>query len=161
MIKAVFPGSFDPPTYGHLNIIDRASKLFDEIHVVIAVNANKNYLFSGKERSGMMEEMVVGYKNVFIHTWDRLIVDFAEKIGARVLLRGVRALSDFAYEFELSMMNKGLDENIDTLLIPTDPQYFVLRSSAIKELAMYDGDISKMVPKAVESALKKRLTEDR
>jgi pantetheine-phosphate adenylyltransferase len=159
MNKAVFPGSFDPPTYGHLNIIERANRIFSEVHVVIAVNARKDYWFSGDERLSMMKELMTPYQRVRLHTWDKLIVDFAKSVDARVLLRGVRALADFNYEFELSMMNKGLDPEIDTLFMPTDPQFFVLRSSGIKELAILDGDISKMVPPLVEEALKARVKE--
>ncbi|MEW5816468.1 MAG: pantetheine-phosphate adenylyltransferase [Spirochaetota bacterium] len=157
MLKAILPGSFDPPTNGHINIIQRASQIFDEIELVISINVQKAYLFSPDERFKMMHELVAEYKNIKVYLWDRLIVDFAEKMNVRVIIRGVRALDDFSHEFELSMMNKSLNPNIETLLIPTDPQYFVLRSSAIKELAVFNGDISKLVPPIVEKALKVKL----
>jgi pantetheine-phosphate adenylyltransferase len=157
MLQAVFPGSFDPPTNGHLNLIRRAAGIFDRLHVVIAVNPNKGYFFSADERFGLMESMVDGFANVEVHTWDKLIVDFAERVEARVLLRGVRALADFAYEFELSMVNKGLNGRIETMFLPTDQKYFVLRSSFIKELAALGGDISAMVPPAVAEALARKL----
>lgn len=158
MVKAVFPGSFDPPTNGHLNLIQRAAQIFGELDIVIAVNANKKYLFSAEERFNLMSELIMNYGNVKLHLWDKLIVDFAEKVGATVLIRGVRAFSDFGYEFELSMTNKGLNPKIETVFMPTDPKYFVLRSSAIKDIAMFNGDISLMVPKLVEEALKRKFT---
>lgn len=157
MLKAVYPGSFDPPTFGHANVIERASRLFDELHVVIAENIQKSYLFSSQERYKLMEEIVSDYENVYVHVWDRLIVDFARTINAGLLLRGVRAIADFGHEFELSMVNKGLDSSLETLFMPTDPKYFVLRSSMIKELVLNNGDISSMVPAHVERALKDKL----
>jgi pantetheine-phosphate adenylyltransferase len=157
MLKVVYPGSFDPPTNGHLNLIKRASVIFDEINVVLAVNVSKSYLFSPEERKKLMEEIVSDIDNVHVHVWDRLIVDFVKKIGAHVLLRGVRAIADFGHEFELSMINRGLEPGIETLFMPTDPEYFVLRSSMIKELVILQGDISHMVPKPVERALKEKL----
>jgi pantetheine-phosphate adenylyltransferase len=157
MLKAVFPGSFDPPTNGHLNLIERASVIFDETDVVIAANKSKNYLFTAEERFEMISELVERFSNVKVFLWDKLIVDFAKKAGAKILLRGVRALTDFGYEFELAMTNRGLARGIETIFLPTDPKFFVLRSSAIKELAGFGGDISSMVPPSVAVALKKRL----
>ena len=156
MAIALFPGSFDPPTYGHLNIIERARTIFDKIDVVIAVNKSKKYLFSEDERLLMMKELVSGWDNVSVHTSNRLIVDYAHENNASVLLRGVRNFSDFSYEFDLSLLNKGLASDIETVFLPTDPDFFVLRSSSIKELAAFNGDISKMVPPLVEKAIKKK-----
>nr|WP_298678127.1 pantetheine-phosphate adenylyltransferase [uncultured Treponema sp.] len=156
MIKAVFAGSFDPPTFGHLNIIERAQKLFSEIHVVIAVNNNKNYCFSGEERLEMIQKLVSRWNNVSVHLWDSLIVDYAKKIKADVLIRGVRNDNDFLYEFDLAMMNKSLNPQIETLFLVPDPKFFVLRSSSIKELAAFGGDVSTMVPPIVETMLKKK-----
>jgi len=156
MVSALFPGSFDPPTFGHMNIIERARKIFNEIHVVIAVNSQKKYLFSEEERFLMMKDLTSQWDNVHVATSKTLIVDYAKKVGATVLLRGVRNISDFSYEFDLSMLNKGLDARIETIFLPTDPEYFVLKSSAIKELAFYDGDVSKMVPELVAKALKEK-----
>jgi len=155
MVKAIFPGSFDPPTYGHLNIIERARTVFAEILVVVAANVSKNTLFSPAERVAFMEELVSGWPNVSVHTCDTLIVDFARAHGCRVLLRGVRSVPDFTYEFELSIMNKGLGPEIETFFMPTDPKYFVLRSSAIKELASFGGDVRGMVPPVVAEALRR------
>jgi pantetheine-phosphate adenylyltransferase len=155
MVKAVFPGSFDPPTYGHLNIIERARTVFEEVLVVVAVNRSKSSNFSADERVAFMQKLVSGWPNVSVHICDTLIVDFARAHKCRVLLRGVRSVQDFSYEFELSVMNKGLGPEIETFFMPTDPRFFVLRSSAIKELASFGGDVSKMVPPVVAEALKR------
>ena len=141
MSIAVFPGSFDPPTNGHLNIIQRASTMFDSIDVVIAVNSEKKYLFSQEERFSMLKELVKPYKNVTVHTWEGLIVNYAKKTGAKILLRGIRNTIDFSYEFELSLMNHNLNNEIETLFIPTDQKYLLLKSSSIKELARFGGNI--------------------
>ncbi|MDX9819689.1 MAG: pantetheine-phosphate adenylyltransferase [Desulfococcus multivorans] len=158
MIRALFPGSFDPATNGHLNLIRRAAEIWDEIDVVIAVNPLKKYTFSAEERFSMMQSLVRDYDNVKVTVWDKLIVDYAEKVGAKIIIRGVRALADFTYEFELSMINKGLNPGVETIFMPTDPQYFVLRSSAIKEIAMFGGDVSSMVPPVVAEALGRKLS---
>jgi pantetheine-phosphate adenylyltransferase len=153
----LYPGSFDPPTNGHLNIMKRAAGIFDQLEVVIADNPRKNYFFSAQERLEMITEMVADWPNVNVTVWQGLIVKYAEKIGARLILRGVRALADFDYEFELSMMNKALAPRIETIFMPTDQKYFVLRSSAIKEVALFGGDISEMVPPVVRKALQSRV----
>jgi pantetheine-phosphate adenylyltransferase len=157
MIRVLYPGTFDPPTNGHLDIITRASRIFDEMLIVIADNPHKSCFFTADERYKMLEQLVSDFDNIHLHIWNGLIVDFAEKMGVRVILRGVRALSDFGYEFELSLLNKSLNSNIETILLPTDKKYFILRSSSIKELAMFDGDISEMVPPVVVKALKEKL----
>jgi pantetheine-phosphate adenylyltransferase len=155
MVKAVFPGSFDPPTFGHLNIIERARTIFERVLVVVAVNRDKNYLFNTEERLAFMREFVAPWPNVEVHACDTLIVEFARKHSCRVLLRGVRSVQDFSYEFELSILNKGVGPEIETFFMPTDQKYFVLRSSAIKELASLGGDVSGMVPSVVATALER------
>ena len=159
MFKAVFPGSFDPPTLGHLNIIERVSALFDEVAVVVAENRQKKYLFTAAERLEMMQELVKPTKNVRCFIWDSLIVDFMKQENTRLLIRGVRGMDDFSYEFDLSMMNKALYPHIETFFIATDPRYIVLRSSSIKELAFFKGDVSLMVPPLVAVALEKKFAE--
>jgi len=156
MIEAIFPGTFDPPTNGHINIIQRASRLFDKIDVVIAVNKAKSCLFTPEERLAFLEELVKPYKNVTVHTYSGLIVDYAEQKGANVLIRGIRNSIDFSYEFDLSLMNHKLNSNIETLFIPTEQKYLVLKSSSIKELAQFGGDVSEMVPENVRAALEKK-----
>ena len=156
MVKAVFPGSFDPPTFGHLNVIERTISLFDEIDVVVAVNPEKNYLFSAEERVEMLSELTKNYKNVKIHTWHSLIVDYAVQNNATVLLRGIRNATDFAYEFDLSLINHSLNSKIDTIFVPTEQKYVTIKSSSIKELARFGGDVSKMVPEFVAEKLKEK-----
>ncbi|MDR1986099.1 MAG: pantetheine-phosphate adenylyltransferase [Treponema sp.] len=156
MLKAVFPGSFDPPTLGHLNIIERASSLFDELVVVVAENPQKKYLFSAEERVTLLQELAGPQKNVSLFIWNSLIVEFMRQQDIHIIIRGVRGTDDFSYEFEISMINKALDTTIETLFMPTDPRYFVLRASAVKELAFFRGDVSSMVPPLVEEALKKK-----
>jgi pantetheine-phosphate adenylyltransferase len=158
MLNAVFPGSFDPPTLGHLNIIERGAAIFDELLVVVAVNRQKKYFFGDEERKAMMLELVKPWKNVSVEICDTLIVDFMRQRDLRILLRGVRGVDDFSYEFELSMMNRSLDSHIETVFMTTDPAYFVLRSSSIKELASFHGNVSGMVPPLVADALKARFT---
>jgi len=159
MFKAVFPGSFDPPTLGHLNIIDRVSAIFGEVAVVVAENRRKKYLFPAEQRLEMIEELVKSRGNVRCFIWDALIVDFMKRENIRLLVRGIRGMDDFSYEFELSMMNKALYPHIETIFIATEPKYIVLRSSSIKELASFNGDVSLMVPPLVEEALKKKFAE--
>lgn len=156
MTKAVFPGSFDPPTLGHLNVIERACSLFDQIDVVVAVNPEKEYLFSADERVAMLTELTKKYNNVKINTWNSLVVEYAVNNNANVLLRGIRNATDFAYEFDLSLVNHSLNEKIDTIFIPCEQKYVTIKSSFIKELARFGGDISQMVPDLVASELKKK-----
>ena len=157
MVKAVFPGSFDPPSFGHLNIVERVRSIFEEIFVVVAVNRQKAGFFSPEERYDLLVELLAPYPNVSVHLCDRLIVEFAREQGCKVLLRGVRNVTDFSYEFDLSILNKGLDPAIETLFVATDPRYFVLRSSSIKELASFGGDLSSMVPPRVAEAIASKI----
>jgi len=156
MLKAAFPGSFDPPTSGHINVIQRAASIFGELLVVVAENKQKKYLFSSEERASMIRELVKDYKNVSVTICDCLIVDFLKENNIKLLVRGVRGLEDFSYEFELSMMNRTLDPGIETIFMTTDPEYFVIRSSSIKELASFNGNLSGMVPPLVAKALKNK-----
>jgi pantetheine-phosphate adenylyltransferase len=157
MLRVLYPGTFDPPTNGHLNIINRASSMFDKIDIVIANNKLKSCFFSINERFEMLSHLIADKKNICLHTWDGLIVEFAKRMGIKVILRGIRALTDFDYEFELSLINKALDGNIETIFLPTDKEYFVLRSSTIKELAMFKANISDMVPDIVEKAIREKI----
>ncbi|MCL2834930.1 MAG: pantetheine-phosphate adenylyltransferase [Treponema sp.] len=160
MFKAVFPGSFDPATLGHMNIIERASRLFDELTVIIAENRQKHYFFTAPERFEIMSELIKPWKNVSVVIWDSLIVEYMRQENIRLLLRGVRGMEDFSYEFELSMMNKSLYPDIETIFMPTDPRYFVIRSSSIRELASFKGDVSGMVPPLVADALRAKFKQE-
>ena len=154
MLRAAFPGSFDPPTSGHINIINRASAIFDELFVVVAENRQKKYLFSAGERSSMIRELVKDRKNVKVAVCDCLIVDFIKKMDIKLLIRGLRGLEDFSYEFDVSMVNRTLDPGVETIFMTTDPEYLVIRSSSIKELASFNADLRGMVPPLVAKALK-------
>jgi pantetheine-phosphate adenylyltransferase len=154
MLKAAFPGSFDPPTSGHVNIIQRAANIFYFLTVIVAENRQKKYLFSAEEMASMIRELVKENKNVSVTVCGCLIVEFLKKMGIKLLIRGVRGLEDFSYEFEVSMMNRTLDPEIETIFMTTDPEYFVIRSSSIKELASFNGDLRGMVPPVVAKALK-------
>ena len=156
MLKAVFPGSFDPLTLGHLNIIERASTIFEELAVVVAENRQKKYLFSAEERLEMMKGTVKNLPNVRCYRWDSLIVDFMKRENIRIIIRGIRGIEDFSYEFELFMMNKVLYPHVETFFMTTDPKYIVLRSSSIKELASFNGDVSQMLPPLVADAVRKK-----
>ncbi len=160
MVRAVFPGSFDPPTNGHLNLIRRGATLFDSLDVLIAENPRKTALLSPEERLELIQKMTREIPNIRVVLWDKLVVDYAFRNGAKVIMRGVRALDDFGYEFELSMMNKQLNPQVETIFLPTDQKFFVLRSSSIKELLMLGADVSDMVPLEVESLLSKKFHKE-
>jgi len=160
-MKAAFPGSFDPPTLGHLDMIQRSAGLFDELLVVVAVNKKKKYLFSAAERIKMIRRLTKEFGNVSVTSCDSLIVNFLRKQGIKLLIRGIRGMEDFSYEFELSMMNKAIDSSIETIFMTTDPEYLILRSSSIKELASFGGDVSGMVPPTVADALRKKISQKR
>lgn len=151
---ALYPGSFDPPTNGHCDIISRAAKLFDRLVVAVALNPAKNYFFSVKERMEMVEEIIKKYSNTQVDNFSGLLVEYAERIGAVTIIRGLRALSDFEYEFELALMNRHLNKNVDTIFMMTDEHYSFIRSSLVKEVARFGGDISDKVPPVVERYLK-------
>ena len=156
MAKAVFAGSFDPPTNGHLDIIERACKIFDNLDVVVSVNPQKHYMFSEEERVHMMSELVKKYPNVTVHVCKELIVNYAKKVNADVLVRGIRSAIDFSYEFELALMNQNLNPDIETFFLPTKEKYAIVKSSSIKELAWFGGDISRMVPEIVKKAIEEK-----
>jgi pantetheine-phosphate adenylyltransferase len=135
-------------------VVHRASGLFEQLDVVISANPRKQTLFSDDERLEMMQDMVAGLDNVVVHVWPGLIVEYAEQVGARIILRGVRAVSDFDYEFELALMQKHLDRRVETIFLPTAQEHFLLRSSTVKEIAQLGGDVADMVPPVVERALR-------
>ncbi len=159
MRRAMFPGSFDPPTMGHINIIERAAALFDELYVVVADNISKKCMFTAEERKAMIEESLPDVRNMRVMIYQGLTVDFAAEHDISVIIRGVRAMADFAYEFELAMTNKMLNPRVDVLFIPTDPKYFIIRSSQIKEMARFGADFSPMVPEPVQRRMKEKMKD--
>ncbi len=156
MSKAIFPGSFDPPTIGHINIIERAAALFDELHVVVADNISKQYLFTPEERIALIKQSLPDTSNLVFAVHSGLTVDYARDNDISIMIRGVRGAGDFSYEFEMAMMNKLLYPDLEVLLMPTDPKYFLIRASQIKELAAFGADFSSMVTEPVKKALEEK-----
>ena len=156
IMKAAFPGSFDPPTLGHLNIIQRSAAIFDEICVIIAENKLKNYFFNTAERLNLVSTLVKPWNNVSVTLCTGLIVDFLKENDIKLLIRGIRE-RDFSYEFELSMVNKSLNSEIETVFLTTDPKYAFIRSSRIKEIGSFGGDISSMVSPEVTRAIQEKM----
>lgn len=146
MRKAVYPGSFDPLTYGHLDIIERSAKMVDELVVGVLNNSAKNSLFSLEERVNMIKEMTKDIPNVKVESFDGLLVDYMSKIGANIIIRGLRAVTDFEYELQLAQINHVQNEEIETIFLITNLKYSYLSSTVVKEIASYGGDISKFVP---------------
>lgn len=145
----VYPGSFDPVTLGHLDIIDRSARLFDKLIVGVLNNSAKTPLFSVDNRVNMLREVTKDMENVEIHSFDGLLVDFAQSVGANVIVRGLRAVTDFEYELQMSQTNKIIAENIDTIFLTTRLEYAYLSSSTVKEVARFGGNIEKFLPASV------------
>ena len=156
MRRAVSPGSFDPVTNGHLDIVDRASRLYDELIVAVLINQSKHGLFTVDERLDMLREVTKGYRNVRVEAFQGLLVDFCRAQGAGVVVRGLRAVSDFDYELQMAQMYIGL-AGVETLFMPTNPLYSFLSSSLVKDVAKWGGDVSAHVPEVVARRLAERL----
>lgn len=156
---AVIPGSFDPITLGHLDIIQRSAGLFDVVHVSVLNNASKQGFFTIEERIEMITEAVKDIPNVEVAYFQGLLVDYCNKVGAKQIVRGLRAVSDFEYEMQLTSMNKKLDDDLETLYMMTNNQYSFISSSMTKDVAKYGGDVSSIVPPNVELALKQKYAE--
>jgi pantetheine-phosphate adenylyltransferase len=156
--RAIYPGSFDPITYGHIDIVRRAKKIFSRLVIAIVANPNKEPLFSIAERVRITEEALaeVGICGIEVISYDGLLIDCAKAIGAAAVVRGLRAGSDFDYEFQLALTNRDLDSDIETVLLMTAGRYSFLSSSIVKEVKRYGGDVSSFVPKSVEEALTRK-----
>lgn len=150
---AVVPGSFDPITLGHLDIIKRAANVFDELYVVVLNNSSKNPLFTVEERKALIQEVTRSIPNVKVDSFQGLLVDYAAKVDANAIIRGLRAISDFEYEMQITSMNRVLNEEIETIFMMTNNQYSFLSSSIVKEVAKYGGAIGDLVPEPVLQAL--------
>jgi len=153
---AICPGSFDPVTNGHIDIIQRGARIFDQIIVAVFNNQSKDPLFSVEERIYLLTEATKHIPNVTVDSSDELLIDYANEQGAQAILRGLRAVSDFEYEMQITSMNRKLAPSIETFFMMTNNQYSFLSSSMVKEVAKYDANVGDMVPKVVEEALKKR-----
>ena len=154
---AMFPGTFDPPSFGHLDVIERAAKLYDKFYVVVGDNISKKTMFTAKERCQMLEKLVVHLKNVEVCSWSGATVDFAKKHDVAVVVRGIRAINDFENEFELALVYKHMLPELETLFMPTDSRLSMMRSSMIKEMALFGADISAFVPDLVCEEVKAKL----
>ena len=152
----IYPGSFDPITYGHLDILERGLALFDTVIVAIAFNIQKQGLFSVEERKELIRESVKGNGNVIIDSFEGLLVDYVTKMDARFVIRGLRAITDFEYEFQMASMNRTLNAEVDTVFMMTSKDYFFVSSRTIKEVASFGGSITQCVPNVVEEALRKK-----
>ncbi|MDR3311239.1 MAG: pantetheine-phosphate adenylyltransferase [Oscillospiraceae bacterium] len=159
MTIAVCPGSFDPITLGHLNIIRRASKIFDKVRVCVMVNSDKNPLFSRDERVALIKRCAEKYGNVEVETWDDLLVSYCEKVGATIIVKGLRAVSDFDREFQMALANRKIRQNIETLFMSSGERYQYLSSSIVKEMGRYGADISEFVPREVHADIVQRINE--
>ncbi|MDG9703691.1 pantetheine-phosphate adenylyltransferase [Streptomyces sp. DH37] len=157
MRRAVCPGSFDPITNGHLDIISRASRLYDEVYVAVMINKSKQGLFTVDERIDLIHRVTAEYGNVRVEAFHGLLVDFCKQREIPAIVKGLRAVSDFDYELQMAQMNNGLS-GVETLFVPTNPTYSFLSSSLVKEVAAWGGDVSHLVPPVVLEALRGRLT---
>ncbi|MBD3274748.1 MAG: pantetheine-phosphate adenylyltransferase [Candidatus Marinimicrobia bacterium] len=158
MRKAIYPGTFDPITYGHLDIIKRSVRLFDHVVVAVSSNPSKNPLFTTEERVALIKE-VCDIKNVSIDSFNGLLVDYAETQSATALIRGLRAVSDFEYEFQMALVNRKLSEELSTVFLMPHEQYTHLNSSIVREVASFHGDVSPYVPPAVVRELERKFSE--
>ena len=151
-MKVLIPGSFDPPTNGHIDVIKRASKVFDEVFVGVVVNPQKDPMFEVAERKKMLSEILVDISNVNIESFEGLLVDFAKKMKINAIVKGLRAMTDFDYEFQMAQMNFNLAD-FETIFIPASPEYGYVSSSMVKEIYSYGGDVSALVPSVVVERL--------
>jgi len=156
-IIAVYPGSFDPPTNGHLDIIERSSRMFEQVIVAVALNIRKNVMFTPAERVGMLRKLTRRWKNVKVDSFGGLLVEYAIEKGASVLVRGLRAMSDFEYEFQMAHMNKKLAPEIDTVMLMTGERHSYISSNIVKEIAMFGGPIDNLVPPGVKDFVFKKV----
>ncbi|HCA43859.1 MAG TPA: pantetheine-phosphate adenylyltransferase [Bacteroidetes bacterium] len=160
-ITAIYPGTFDPVTNGHIDIIKRASGLFDKVIVTIAINSNKKPLFTKDERIDMLKKSLKSFKNVSVDYFEGLIVNYAKKKNAKVLIRGLRAVSDFEYEFQMSLINRKLASDLTTIFLMPNEKYTYLNSSIVRELASLNGKIDDFIPVYVKQKLIKKLKENK
>lgn len=156
-MTVIYPGSFDPVTNGHLDIIKRCSKKFDKVIVSILNNASKKTMFTVEERAHLLKEVVKNFNNVEVDTFSGLLIDYADEKGVTTMVRGLRAVSDFEYEMQMALVNRKLNPDIETLFMVSSSEYAFLSSSIVKEIVTFGGDVSCLVPKVVEEALKEKI----
>lgn len=156
MIVGVYPGSFDPVTYGHLDIIARSSHMVDKLIVAVLKNSSKSPLFSVEERVELLKTVTAKYPNVEVDSFSGLLVDYVQQQGAQMIIRGLRAVTDFEYELQMAQMNRTIAKSVDTMFLTTSLEYAYLSSSIVKEVAMYGGDLRKFIPPEVEAEIQKK-----
>src|SRR5438477_10190544 len=156
-VTAIYPGSFDPPTNGHLDLVERGSKIFDELIVAVLRNSEKTPLFSIGERRRMLEDLTAGFKNVRVDVFDGLTVHYASRVKASAMLRGIRALSDYEYELQMALMNRKLRPELETVFMMPAEKYSYLSSRLVREVAKLGGSIQDLVPEMVELRLREKL----
>ncbi len=161
MLRAIYPGSFDPVTYGHLDIIERAARISDELIVGVLQNKAKTPLFSVEERVTILSEVTKNLKNVEIVPFEGLLIDFAKQMDAKVIVRGLRAITDFEYEVQMSQTNRKLNADVETLFLTTSLDYSYLSSTTVKEVASFGGDITQFVPEFVAEKVTEKIKERR
>ena len=157
MTRAVYPGSFDPITKGHLDLIERAASKFDKVIVAVLININKKGMFSIEERVNLIEKCVAKYNNVEVKSFNGLLIDFVRKEKADVIIKGLRSVTDFEYEFQMALMNRELANEVETVFMVTSPNYSYISSSAIKQVASFNGEIKNFVPKEIVEDLEERI----
>ena len=160
MFRAIYPGSFDPVTFGHLDIIGRSSKITDEVIVGVLCNKSKRPLFSVEERVKMLEEVTKDLPNVKVVTFDGLLIDFANEMKANAIIRGLRAITDFEYELQMAQTNHKLSDSVETIFLTTNLNYSYLSSTIVKEVASFGGDISQFVPEVVMHKIKDKMSQE-
>jgi len=157
VITALVPGSFDPPTKGHLDVVERCAALFDDVVVSVVHNPSKTPLFTASERIALLEQCCIAWPNVRVASFQGLLVDFAKEVGAATIVKGLRAVTDFEFEIQMSQMNRHLSGDVVSLFVATKPEYGYLSSSLVKEVARLGGSVDALVPEPVAAALKERL----
>lgn len=155
---AIYPGSFDPITNGHLDIVERGLALFETVIVTVAYNIQKQGLFGIEERKELIRKSLKGNSNVIVDSFEGLLVDYATKVNAKFVIRGLRAMSDFEFEFQLASMNRTLNDKVDTIFMMTSKDQFFVSSSAVREIASFGGPVAQFVPEVVVEALKKKFS---
>ena len=161
MLKGIYPGSFDPVTYGHLDVIERSSKLVDELIVGVLTNKAKSPLFSAEERVRMLNEVTKDMPNVTVVPFEGLLVDFARKMDAGLVIRGLRAITDFEYELQMAQTNHKMEPDVETVFLTTSLDYSYLSSTTVKEVAAFGGDISQFVPGIVADLIEEKMNKRR
>lgn len=156
----ICPGSFDPVTLGHIDIITRAANMFDKVIVAVLVNSSKQPSFTIEERTALLEKTLSGYDNIEVRSFDGLLADYARQTGATAVVKGLRAMSDFEYEFQMSLTNKSLNPDLETVFLTSRAEYMYLSSSIVKQVATLNGDITNFVPECIHDEIKQRLSKN-